>query len=126
MTKARLLYSNDSNMTYAIKEHVVDRCIYFEDKKGKSHGVFSALEIDRMKSKLDCVHSLEATIDTLKTEEKPITVANVIKHLLEEAKIDTVEIPNDFPAKLYLDLKNSQIDLEIVENIFARKLAIRH
>ncbi|MCP4354263.1 MAG: aminopeptidase P family protein [Proteobacteria bacterium] len=126
MKKGKLLFANDANAQYATGESFVDKYIYFEDKYGKSHACFSNLEIDRAKQncKLDYFHSLEFVIGNLKDAEKTVTIGNVIKYLLDEFEMSEVLVPDDFPAKLYQDLTNKGIKLEI-ENVFFPKRMIK-
>lgn len=124
MTKCKLLYGKGADSFYATGASFPDEIIYFEDATGKTHGCFSALEIDRAKetATLDHIHSLESVIQILKEEERVVSTPNIILRLLEMTDIKEVIVAPNFPANVYKALSDNGIEITIKDVLFAQRI----
>ena len=124
MSKGKLLYACNADSFYATNAYFPDPYLYFEDKGGKTHGCFSSLEIDRAKSSanLDHIHSLESVVKILKDDGKVVSMASIIKQLLEMTETTDVIVANDFPANLYKGLTDAGINIEIKDLLFPARV----
>jgi Xaa-Pro aminopeptidase len=124
MTQGKLLYGKGADSFYATGASFPDDIIYFEDANGKSHGCFSALEIDRARAttKLDHIHSLESVMKILQEEQKVVSMANVILRLLEMTDTKEVKVGADFSAKMYKQLVSAGIEVTISDILFSKRI----
>lgn len=124
MTQGKLLYGKGADAFYATGAHFPDEIIYFEDTEGKKHGCFNKLEIDRAKETtcLDHIHSLESVRDILISEERVVTMANIILRLLEMTDTKEVIVAPSFPANIYKVLIDNGITITIKDMLFPQRL----
>lgn len=110
MKKAKLIHGCGSDSYYAIKMEVPDPYTWYMDSNNKTHVILSALEVGRGRkvAKVDVVHSL----NDVKKASNATTQAQIIAHLINQDKPDVVEVPNDFPAGLFVELQNLGINIQ--------------
>lgn len=124
---ARLLYGCDANSYYAIRMEVPDPYLWYQDSKGKTHVVMSALEVDRARknAKVDHVHAMVDIAEKLTAAGKGATVADMAAWLINQDGAAEVEVPRDFPFGLAEALRERGVKVKAVEGSFFPTRAIK-
>lgn len=114
MKKAKLIYGCGSDSYYATKMEVPDPYTWYMDTNGKTHGIFSTLEVGRARkeAKVDTVHSMSDIVDAIKASGGTGTVAEQIAWLVSNDSPDIIEVADDFPAGLFVALQKASMPVE--------------
>ena len=118
---------HDANMLYAVGLFVPDPFIYFRIK-GKCHVVMNDLEIDRARKQArHCrVISLSQCQNKLRSRgEKSVSLASVIRLLLNEKRLKKILVPNNFPLGLARELRRLKVKLKVREGGFLPQREIK-
>lgn len=120
MTTVRLMYSKNADMHYALGMEISDPMIWYQDTKGQTHGVFNALEIEHGKhSKVDVAEDQDAITASIKEAGRDVSLVAYVEWLMaQDGAVTKIEVPHDFPAKIYADLQAIGIEIEAVEAPF--------
>ncbi len=124
---AKLLYGCGANSYYAIKMDVPDPYLWYQDSRGKTHVIMSALEVDRTRqnAKVDSIHSMADVVEALLNAEKPTDATQQALWLIEQDNPDMVEVPKDFPFALAKGLIDNGINVAPVDNYFFPERGIK-
>ncbi|NJK92009.1 MAG: aminopeptidase P family protein, partial [Blastochloris sp.] len=113
-----------ADLLYATRFFVPDEIIWFEHG-GKSHAVFSPLEIDRARREaaVDVCLAQDDLIKRLRgaKSRKIISTTELLLGVLRERKIRRVEVPASFPLALARFLEKSGIRLKVAEPFFPER-----
>lgn len=111
---AKLLYENGPNWRYATGTAISDPAMFYESPTGKTHIVVSELEIElmRAKAKVDAVHSFGEVRKALNLTS--LKLETILGYLisLDGKSAAAIQVPQDFPASLFVQLKNAGFPLE--------------
>lgn len=114
----------DANLYYASHFLVPDPVIYFEIE-GEKNLILSDLEIDRarLEARVDHLHSLSHFLRRMRSNghhpRKGIPIyALVVDSLFKKRKINTINVPTNFPAQYYVSLKKLGYSITIKTDPF--------
>lgn len=128
MKKAKLIHGCGSDSYYAIKMEVPDPYTWYQDTKGETHVILSALEVGRGRknAKVDHVHALSDLMAAApKGSDGRSAPADVIAAFIQKDAPDVVEVPSDFPAGLFAALKDAGIPVEPVKGFIFPERAVK-
>ena len=120
-TSGKLLYACDANWYYATRMELSDPALWYQDGRGQTHTVQSALEITRAQrlQAADHVHSYEALVTQLKAQQAqqsgggaPVGLSDLILHLWQTYPADSIQVPFDFPAALFVALQKKGVPVQ--------------
>jgi Xaa-Pro aminopeptidase len=106
---------------------VPDPYTWYMDTKGETHIILSSLEVGRgrKEAKVDHVHAMDDIKLTLRAAHTPVTESQIIYELIAIDKPDVVDVPEDFPAGLFVSLKGLGAPLQPVRSFIFPERAIK-
>ena len=106
MENAKLIYGCDTNSFYATGLEMHDPYVWYQDTKGQTHIILSALEVERGRKNahVNHVHASGDICQELKDAGTPQTMATIIAWLVDQNRPQTVEVPGDFTALMMKEL----------------------
>lgn len=114
MEKAKLIYGCGADSFYATGLEMHDPYTWYQDSKGETHVLMSALEVDRARrvAKVDHVHAMGDVAEKLQESGLAVTLPNMVKWLVDD-DAGVVEVPSKFPASLYSALFDKGVQMEV-------------
>lgn len=111
MSKAKLLYENESNWRYATGLGISDPALWYQTPSGKTHIIVSDLELGimREKAKVDNIHGFEDVRRGL--GDKPLTLPVMVQWLMDKEPTTTIEVPSTFPVGMFQLLTKQGVPL---------------
>ena len=117
---ARLMYSNNPDMRYALGIDISDPMLWYQDITGKSHGIFNALEIEHGRhSKADVAHDQDDIRAELSDKGEKFNFISLVQWLIAQTgQVERLEVPHDFPAQKFSELQQTGLPVVAVDAPF--------
>lgn len=125
---ARMAFENGPNWRYAVGLACSDPHLWYQTPSGKTHIIVSELELteNREHAKVNHVHGFGELKQKPFFKDKPLSLLNMVKWLMELEQPDGIEVPPDFPAALFMRLTTSGVPVQIAEgDLFFPNRAIK-
>ena len=130
MSRGKLIYDSvdkSIDLFYATKFRAPDAFIFIE-KNGKKYIIASPLEIDRAKktAEVDYVLDYAEYISKIKFAKKYSKISQIIKTVLMELKLKSVDVPESFPVKLADELRAMKFRLNVIDDPFFKGRIVKN
>ena len=115
MSTGLLIYENGPYWLYKAGLHTSDASLLLVDAKGATHLMASPIELSEFRTKSIAQHIYTYT-DAKKWIEKndlKFSLINLVKFLMAKAKVNKLEIPLNFPARLFQFMQENKIDVTV-------------
>ena len=124
---AKILYGCGADSYYAMRMDVPDPYLWYQDSRGETHAVMSALEIDRARknAKVDHVHDMGKVVSELQEAGKPTDPGHQALWLTGLDNPDEVIAPRDFPVALADTIRGGGVNLKPCDGHFFPARAIK-